>query len=281
LSAGTGTGFIIDESGMIVTNAHVVGSARRVTVSLADGDELDGRVLGADPRYDLAVLQVDRDGLPTVELGDSDELQVGDAVIAIGNALGLSGGSGATVTTGIVSGLDRIVPVADEVLVNAIQTDAAINPGNSGGPLLDAGGRVVGINTAIASPDSSNNVGFAIAISSAKPIIEDLRAGRVPEIAFLGVMSETVTPSMAEDLGLPSDSGAVITEVTSGSAAEDAGLRVRDVITRIGDSEVTRMEEVARAVRRHRPGDDVTVEFVRGGERREVTVTLGDRPDDL
>ncbi len=181
VTQGTGTGFIIDSSGVIVTNAHVVDGFDTVTVHTADGDALEGDVVGEDASLDVAVVQVDRTGLPALELGDSDALQVGDPVIAIGNALGLSEGSGATVTTGIISGLDRVVEVGQqEVLFNAIQTDAAINPGNSGGPLVDANGRVIGINTAIASPDTSNNVGFAISISSATPVIQALREGREP-----------------------------------------------------------------------------------------------------
>ena len=143
-------------------------------------------------------MKVDKTGLPTLELGDSDTLQVGDSVVAIGNALGLSEGSGATVTTGIISGLDRVVDVGNETLFNAIQTDAAINPGNSGGPLVDMNGKVIGINTAIASPQTSNNVGFAISISSAKPIIEALRDGKQPQIAFLGVTSQPLTADSSE-----------------------------------------------------------------------------------
>ena len=190
----TGTGFIVDSSGVIVTNNHVVDGFNTVTVHTAAGDEMQGKVIGADATLDLAVVKVDKTGLPTLQLGDSDTLQVGDAVVAIGNALGLSEGSGATVTTGIISGLDRVVQVSSsETLFNALQTDAAINPGNSGGPLLDMNGRVIGINTAIASPDTSNNVGFAISISSAKPVIDALRAGKKPTIAFLGVTSEPLT----------------------------------------------------------------------------------------
>lgn len=276
---GTGTGFIVDAGGVIVTNAHVVGNARSVVVHLADGTELDGRVVGRDARFDLAVVEVDADDLPTLELGDSDQLQVGDPVVAIGNALGISEGSGATVTTGIVSGLDRVVDVGRETLVNAIQTDAAINPGNSGGPLLDMDGRVVGINTAIASPDVSNNVGFAISISSAKPVIEALREGRDPQIAFLGVSTETVTARTADDVGV--DRGAVVVDVTRGSAADDAGIRENDVIVEIDGVQVDEPADVVSVVRKHQPGDEIDVVLVRDGDRRSVTVTLGERPDGL
>ncbi|GIU85529.1 MAG: hypothetical protein KatS3mg009_0044 [Acidimicrobiia bacterium] len=276
---GTGTGFVVDPGGVVVTNAHVVGNARTVSVYLADGTELEGEVVGRDARFDLAVVEVDRDGLPYLQLGDSDELEVGDPVVAIGNALGLSEGSGATVTTGIVSGLDRVIDLGDEILYNAIQTDAAINPGNSGGPLLDMNGRVVGINTAIASPDYSNNVGFAISISSAKPVIDALREGREPQVAFLGVSTEDVTPRLADEIGV--ERGAVVATVTAGSAAADAGLEPKDVIVEIDGSPVDEALDVVSAVRSHQPGDRLEITFVRDGDRRTVTVTLGERPDDL
>jgi len=280
--AGTGTGFIVDSDGVIVTNAHVVGDASNVTVHLADGRELEGDVVGAAPNFDLAVVQVDETGLPTLVLGDSDEIEVGDPVVAIGNALGRSEGSGATVTTGIVSGLDRIVQVdpndPSSALFNALQTDAAINPGNSGGPLVDSEGRVIGINTAIADPAFANNIGFAISISSAKPIIEDLRAGRDPQVPFLGVATETVTPAIADEVGV--DQGAVITEITSGSAADEAGLQDGDVIVAIAGESIDRFEDVASQIRRHQPGDNVEVTVVRDGDTQKFTVTLTERPDE-
>jgi S1-C subfamily serine protease len=281
LGEGTGTGFIIDADGIIVTNAHVVAGADQVTVRLADGDELTGDVVGSAAQFDLAVVRVIRTGLPTLELGDSDDLQVGDAVVAIGNALDLSEGSGATVTTGIVSGLDRTVAVETEVLVNAIQTDAAINPGNSGGPLVDTRGRVVGINSAIASPETANNVGFAIAISDARPVVDELLAGRDPRIAFLGVLTEPVTPTIVSEFDLSVGSGALVIEVTEDTAAEDAGILQDDVIVAVSGQQVDGPEDVARAVRRHQPGDEVEVVLLRDGERESFTVTLRERPDDF
>jgi S1-C subfamily serine protease len=276
LQSGTGTGFVIASNGLIVTNAHVVDSQREVQVTLNDGDQVRGRVLGQDSTVDLAVVKVDRTGLPTVTLGNSDDLQVGDAVVAIGNALGLSDGTGPTVTSGIVSGLDRTVDVSEtETLLNAIQTDAAINPGNSGGPLLDSQGRVIGINTAIANPGSSNNVGFAIAISSAKPIIDDLRVGRQPRIAFLGVKTQTVTPSIAKAHSLRTAAGAYVDEVTPGSGADKAGVNRGDVIVEADGDAITRSDEVLRAVRGHHAGDRITIVLLRGGTRKTVTVTLG------
>jgi serine protease Do len=174
--SGAATGFVIDPDGIIVTNDHVVDNAQSVTVTTSDGKELTARVLGEDASSDLAVLDVEATNLPAVELGDSDQVQVGDDVVAIGNALDLDGGLSAT--RGIVSGLHREIPTQNGGrLEGLIQTDAAINPGNSGGPLVDAQGRVIGINTAIANPSTAQNVGFVIPISQAKPIIDRLRGG--------------------------------------------------------------------------------------------------------
>jgi serine protease Do len=172
---GAATGFVIDSDGIIVTNDHVIDSARSISVTTSDGRRLTARVLGEDASSDLAVLAVDATGLPAIELGDSNQVQVGDDVVAIGNALDLDGGLSAT--RGIVSGLNREIPTENGRLTGLIQTDAAINPGNSGGPLVDAQGRVIGINTAIANPITAQNVGFVIPISQAKPIIDRLRGG--------------------------------------------------------------------------------------------------------
>jgi serine protease Do len=173
--SGAATGFVIDPQGIIVTNDHVVDSARSVAVTTSDGRRLTARVLGEDASSDLAVLQADATGLPVIELGDSTQVQVGDDVVAIGNALDLDGGLSAT--RGIVSGLHREIPTDNGTLSGLIQTDAAINPGNSGGPLVDAAGRVIGINTAIANPNMAQNVGFVIPISQARPIVDRLRSG--------------------------------------------------------------------------------------------------------
>jgi serine protease Do len=175
-SGGAATGFVIDPNGIIVTNDHVVDGAQSVTVTTSDGKKLTATVLGEDASHDLAVLDVDATNMPAIELGDSDQVQVGDDVVAIGNALDLDGGLSAT--RGIVSGLHREIPTeTGGRLEGLIQTDAAINPGNSGGPLVDAEGRVIGINTAIANPSTAQNVGFVIPISQAKPIIDRLRGG--------------------------------------------------------------------------------------------------------
>jgi serine protease Do len=208
-----------------------------------------------------------------VELGDSDALQVGDEVVAIGNALALEGGL--TVTRGIISGPPREGTELGTGLESFLQTDASINPGNSGGPLVDAAGRVIGINTMVA--DQAENVGFAIPISNAMPVIEDLRAGRVP--AFLGVATETITPEIADEIGVDADSGAVILEVTPGSPADEAGLREEDVLVRLGDTTIESASDVPDAIRQHQPGDEVEVEVIRGGQRETVTARLVERPN--
>ena len=281
--SGTGTGFIIDSSGIIVTNAHVANaeatsSGQQIVVTLDNGDSVRGRVLGVDRTQDLAVVKIDRTGLPTVRLGDSDALEVGDAVVAIGNALGIAGSP--TVTTGIVSGLHRTVRISGtETLVDAIQTDAAINPGNSGGPLVDVDGRVIGINTAIADPGSSNNIGFAISISSAKSAVDELRAGRTPRIAFMGVQTQTVTPSLVQQARLSVKVGAYVAEVTPREGAARAGVREGDVIVVVDGHRVTTNDDVLRIVRRHQPGDTLSVTVQRGRERKTLRVTLGDLPN--
>jgi len=246
-------------------------------VAFTDGSSLDAEIVGNDPSSDLAVLKVDASGLATVELGDSEAVQVGDDVVAIGNALALEGGL--SVTQGIISGTGRTVETdAGGALVGMLQTDAAINPGNSGGPLLDADARVIGINTAIANPQSAQNVGFAIPASRAKPIIEDLRLGRAP--AFLGVTTQTVTPAVARERDLDVTEGAYVSSVTPGSPAADAGLHDGDVILEISGEPIKGSADVQTVVRTHRPGDTVTVVVDRDGERVSLDATLTERPND-
>ncbi len=265
VGGAAGTGFVISEDGVVVTNNHVVEGSSRIEARFSDGTSLVARVLGTDAASDLAVLHVDGAGLPAVELGDSDAVQVGDDVVAIGNALALEGGL--SVTRGIVSGLHRTVPTSrNSALVDVIQTDAAINPGNSGGPLVDSRGRVIAINTAIADPTSAQNVGFAIPISQAKPIIDALRAGNRP--AYLGVTIDT-SATVA---------GARVQSVASDSPASRAGFRVGDVITRIGDQDVTSWEELRPAIRRNTPGSTAEVIVDRDGDRVTLHVKFEQDP---
>jgi S1-C subfamily serine protease len=274
---GAGTGFVIAPDGVIVTNNHVVAGAQTIEVVFADDRKMPARVLGRDPTTDLAVLKVDASDLPVAALGDSGVLKVGDDVVAIGNALALEGGP--TVTRGIVSAEDRTITAENGVrLEHVIQTDTAINPGNSGGPLVNSAGEVVGINTAVAG--DAQNIGFSIAINAAKPIIEELRQGTTRSRPFLGVKMFTVTPSIAQELGIKVESGALVADVTAGSGAEVAGLRNGDVITSIDGKEVKTAEDVTSAVNTHKPGDEIKVTYRRGEETTEATVKLGERPVD-
>ena len=274
---GAGTGFVITADGFVVTNNHVVEGADRIEVAFTDGSSMDAEIVGNDASSDLAVLKVDGTDLATIELGDSEAAQVGDDVVAIGNALALDGGL--SVTQGIISGTGRTVETdAGGALVGMLQTDAAINPGNSGGPLLDAEARVIGINTAIANPQNAQNVGFAIPASRARPIIDDLRLGRAP--AFLGVTTQTVTPAVARERDLGVAEGAYVASVTAGSPAADAGLRDGDVILEISGAAIKESADVQTAVRSHRPGDAVTVVVHRDGGRVTRDATLAERPND-
>jgi S1-C subfamily serine protease len=276
-NGGAGTGFVLSADGFIVTNNHVIEGATKIEVAFTNGDLEPADIVGHDPSTDLAVLKVDRADLPAIEIGDSEAAQVGDEVVAIGNALALEGGL--TVTRGIISGTNRTVETnVGGSLLGMMQTDAAINPGNSGGPLLDASGRVIGINTAIANPASAQNVGFAIPISKAEPIIEDLRLGRAA--AFLGVTTDTVTPALARERDLAVEAGALVVEVTDGTPADDAGVQADDVIVEIGGEAIDGSGDVPTAIRSHRPGDSVKVVVNRGGQRVDLDATLTERPQD-
>ena len=272
---GAGTGFVIAPDGVIVTNNHVIDGAQRITVVFGDGEEREARILGRDPSSDLAVLKVDASGLPVAVLGDSDRLRVGDDVVAIGNALALEGGP--TVTRGIVSAKDRTIAAGNGVsLDHLIQTDAAINPGNSGGPLVNSDGEVVGINTAVAG--GAQNIGFSIAVSQAKPVIEELRQGGTRPRPFLGVSMVEVTPAMARQLGLSVDSGVLVAEVTPSSGADRGGIRSGDVIVEIDRKVVSKPQDVSGVLRKRKPGEQLTVVVVRGGDRTTVQARLGERP---
>jgi S1-C subfamily serine protease len=285
-NGAAGTGFVISPDGFIATNNHVVEGANRIQVQFTNGRTVDARLVGRDPSTDLAVIKVDATGLPTAQLGSSRDcaptatsaatpcVQIGDAVVAIGNALALDGGL--TVTNGIISGKNRQVPEQNgALLVGMLQTDAAINPGNSGGPLLDSQGRVIGINTAVAN--MAQNIGFAIPMDKALPVFEDLRSGRKP--AFLGVASQDLTPGIASQLNVHVTQGAVITQVSSGTPAAAAGLRKNDVIVQIDQMPITSAADVQTAVRSHQPGQTVSVVVVRGAQRLTVQAKLVTRPD--
>lgn len=271
---GAGTGIIASEDGHILTNAHVVEDARDIRVLLSDGREFAAELIGADTESDLAVIKVEADNLTVATFGDSDDLLVGDQVVAMGQALGLRGGP--TVTSGIVSALNRSIRTDGAILESLIQTDAAINPGNSGGALTDMAGRVVGVNTAIAG--GAQNIGFAIAITPARAIVEQLiESGRVVR-PFLGVQMVQLSPGIAAQRNLEAEEGVLIVEVVAGSPAAAAGLQANDVITRIGDDEAEMPTDVSRVINSRKPGDRIELTIVRGGETRTVTATLAERP---
>ncbi|MDP2718487.1 MAG: trypsin-like peptidase domain-containing protein [Dehalococcoidia bacterium] len=273
---GAGTGVIIDEKGYIITNNHVVEGARTIKVTLLDGSTHEGSVIGTDPDSDLAVVKINAPNLHPAQLGDAGQLRVGDWVIAIGNALALEGGP--TVTAGVVSYLGRSIQAQSGAVLNdLIQTDAAINPGNSGGPLLNLSGNVVGINTAIVG--GAQNIGFAINMTTARPIIQELiTSGRVIR-PWLGVELLTVTPAIASQYALPVQRGVVLVRIVRGSPADRAGLRSSDVIVSFGGKKVESAAQLSETIRSHSVGSVVDITYVRGSPvERTVSVTLGDRP---
>lgn len=288
---GQGSGAVIDESGIIVTNFHVVQGAVRVRIFFQDGNEpVDGRVIGTEPRRDLAVIQVPASDLTPIKIGSSESLRLGDEVIALGFPLGLGG---PTVTKGIVSGKNRNLDVPREPLnpldpedeedvvqfEGLLQTDAAINPGNSGGPLIDTAGRLVGINTAAAGAASAENVGFAIAIDSALPVIEEILSEPAAERAWLGVLVADVDPAVAAELDLPPNtSGALLTEIVEGAPADEAGIEPGSVVTSIEGDPIDTAEDLTRILTEFDPGDVVTVDVVTSDGRETFEVTLGQRP---
>ncbi len=278
MGPGAGSAVVYDADGVLVTNAHVVAGAREVSVTLPDGGREPAEVVGVDERSDIAVLRVDADQLPVPDWADGDaDLQVGDQVVAIGTPFGLEG----SVTSGVVSALGRTVPTgAGGPLVDLIQTDAAINPGNSGGALVDADSRVVGINTAIASGTGGwQGVGFAIPSATVQAVADQLLETGEVEHAELGVVGQTVDPDIARLYGLPVDEGAVVAEVRDGSPADRAGLQTGDIIVAVDGDPVGSIVELAGRIQQRRPGDTVTVEFIRAGASREVTVELSERVD--
>ncbi|MBI4053825.1 MAG: trypsin-like peptidase domain-containing protein [Candidatus Doudnabacteria bacterium] len=282
---GAGSGFIATSDGLIVTNKHVVADDKaEYTVITKDGTKYPGRLLAKDPLNDLAIVKIDASALPVANLGDSEKLELGQRVIAIGNTLGeLSN----TVTTGVVSGLGRTVAAGDasgqtELLQEVIQTDAAINPGNSGGPLLNLAGQVIGVNTAI--DRSGQLVGFAIPVSEVKKVLDDVQThGRVLR-PFIGVRYVMVTGDFAQVNKLPADHGALIvqgegkgeTAIVPASPAERAGLLADDIILEINRKRIDEKNSLSRALRVFKPGDQVLLKIQRGSEQKELLLTLGE-----
>ena len=276
---GTGSGFIYDQSGLILTNRHVVADADKVTVVLKDGRQLDGEVLGSDALTDVAVVKINAEDLPAVKLGDSETIQPGEWAIAIGNPLGLDN----TVTVGIISATGRSsseVGIPDQ-RVNFIQTDAAINPGNSGGPLLNQKGEVIGVNTAIIS--NAQGLGFAIPIRLADRIAEQLSTKGAVSRAYIGVKMVNLTPGILEqvkeqkpELKLNRDKGVLVVEIIENSPAKKSGLEAGDVILSINGKAITESNEVQQQVEAAAPGDVLRLEVDHEGEKRNLQLTLGE-----
>jgi S1-C subfamily serine protease len=286
---GTGSGFLIDAEGHILTNYHVVsGQAPQIQVILADKSQYKAQILARDPANDIALIQIQpRKALPYIRLGDSDSLQVGQKVLAIGNPFGLNG----TLTTGIVSSLGRTI--GDEngrELEGMIQTDAAINPGNSGGPLLDSHGNVIGINTAIYGPQGNIGIGFAMPVNRAKPMLEDVQVRGRFQRPDLGIRAFFISGDLAEALDLPPEGGLLIQRVESGSPADDAGLRGPrqvvivgnyrlgvggDLIVAVDGQPIEDDRTLQRVMNRKRTGDTLEVTVYRSGRTMRVRVTLG------
>ena len=272
--SGTGSGFILRSDGYILTNNHVASIADgggSIKVVFNDGSKVDATLVGTNPGYDLAVVKVDKSGLPAVTLGSSSALQVGDTAIAIGSPLGLQG----TVTSGIISALNRPVTAGgsgDAAYINAIQTDAAINPGNSGGPLVNGSGQVIGINSAIATmgqggQTGSIGLGFSIPIDTAKRIAEEIIA-----------TGTSTTPIMGVELDMNySGEGAKVTTVSAGGPAASGGVQTGDIVTKFDGQSIADATALIVAIRSHAPGDQVTLTVQRNGQTQDVTVTLGSK----
>ncbi len=285
---GQGSGVVIDKSGYILTNYHVIADARQLEVTLSNRRKYTARVVGTDRSHDLAVIQINAPNLTAATLGDSKGLQVGQKVFAIGNPFGLAG----TMTRGIVSSIRSVQEPEGNVIDEAIQTDAAINPGNSGGPLLNSHGEVIGINTMIASNvGQSAGIGFAVPINTAKAVLNDLvTLGRVRRPA-LGIRGLPIGPELAQQMGLAADYGVLIQQVMPGSAAAQAGLRAGseraylgnvpimlggDLIVAIDGEQIEDNQDLAQVMNKHRAGDTVTVTIYRGKRKMDVRMVLGE-----
>ncbi len=307
-SAGQGSGFVVDKEGDIVTNAHVVTSgghlngggtpheAKQIFVEFGDRNRVPAEIKGFDADADVALIKVDPDGLDLqpVQLSDRSSFTVGEPVAAIGSPFG----EDQSLSIGVISATNRTVEgLTNFGIDNAIQTDASINPGNSGGPLLDAKGELIGINEQIASSSGSNSgVGFAIPVTSVRFSLDQLKADGKVEYAFLGVTSESLYPQLAEHLGLDTDSGALISDVVNGSPADDAGLKGStgedtfqlqqvktggDIVLAVDGKPVLENNDLSQLVAVHKPGDKVTLQILRDGDKQDVEVTLGSRPADV
>ena len=271
---GVGTGIVVDNDGNILTNNHVVVGTHRINVTFSDGRSSTARLIGTDPSTDLAVIRVDTEGLVPAMLGESSKVQVGQDVIAIGHALGLSGGP--TVSKGVISAIGRSIDTDQQyTMIDLIQTDTSINPGNSGGPLVNNNAEVIGINTAIIQ--GSQGIGFAINIDAAKVVAAQLMDRGFVRRGFLGITPINLTPAIAMQLGSSVDEGVLAVRVYEGTAAADAGLMPEDIIIEMGNEPIGNTGELAKFLLSHQPGETVTIVTIRDDHRLSGEITLGDR----
>ncbi len=274
---GVGSGLIIDSSGFILTNAHVIEGARELEVTLVDGRKFTGKVVGVDKSTDIAVIKIDYNDLSVPMLGDSDKLMVGQIAIAIGNPLGLAGGP--TVTTGVVSALNRSIQSERGFMEGLIQTDAAINPGNSGGPLVDSSGVVFGINTAIVP--FAQGIGFAIPINAARRVAHDLMAYGEVQRPWLGITGLDITPKIVAYYDLLVSKGIIVMRVVPNSPADKAHLEERDLIVKIGDVSIDDMHDLINEINKTNVKDQIRLTVIRGKEKFSMELTIGKAPEKL
>ncbi|MFZ5944980.1 MAG: S1C family serine protease [Bacillota bacterium] len=272
---GSGSGVIIDAKGYIVTNYHVIEGAAEVIVSLADGRKVEAEVIGSDPRTDLAVIKVTARNLPVAVLGDSTKIKTGELVVAIGNPLGIE--FARSVTVGVVSATDRTLTIGDRQF-RLIQTDAAINPGNSGGALVNSQGQIIGINSAKLVIQGVEGMGFAIPISDAKPIINELIEKGYVSRPYLGIAGTVIDEITAKQMGVPQ--GILVRQIVARGPAHQAGMLEMDIINAVDGQEVKNFNDLTKILEKHKPGDKVTVTVHREGRKQELPLVLGEMPRD-
>ena len=272
--AGMGSGVIIDSNGLVLTNNHVVGGAEKINVTLWNNEVVEGTIMGYCAEHDIAVIRVKSKNLQAAELGDSDKLRVGQRVYAIGNPFGLAGGP--SVTSGVVSAINRTIESERGIIENLVQTDASINPGNSGGPLVDLEGKVVAISTAIIP--FAQGIGFAIPINSAKTCTNDMMTEGMTRRPWLGVIGLSITSEIARYYGLPVNRGVLVTKVAEGSPADEAGMADGDIILEIDGVETSSIEDLVKEIRKKKTGEQVRIFAIRNRREHIFETKLSETP---
>jgi serine protease Do len=272
--AGMGSGTIIDQDGLILTNNHVVGGAQKINVTLWNNQVVEGTIEGSCAIHDIAVIRIQGENLQAAQLGDSDKIRVGQRCYAIGNPFGLAGGP--SVTSGVISALNRTIESERGLIENLVQTDASINPGNSGGPLVDMQGKVIAINTAIIP--YAQGIGFAIPINNAKSCTNDILTKGASKKPWLGIVGLTITEQIARYYNLPVDRGVLVTKVAEGSPAETAGMADGDIILLVGNTETDKIEDLVNEIHKRKAGDTVRIDAVRNGREHFFELNLSESP---